>query len=125
MIEKNYAIEPDYKKIYWDLISEKFPLQLKDYQKFFDKKKLSCLDVIELNKKLFPDNDAKNFNQKHKSYDKESIVMMLKYQRDNKLNNSQLALHFNVSRNTITSWKKNIRIRTISTDYKYPELSFL
>ncbi|WP_153394639.1 helix-turn-helix domain-containing protein [Chryseobacterium vaccae] len=99
---------PDYKKIYTDLISEKFPLKLNECQDFFNKKTLNSLDIIQLNNVLFPNN---KFNdQKHKSYDKQSIFEMLKYQREEKLNNSQLALHFKLSRNTVAAWKKKYKI---------------
>ena len=48
----------------------------------------------------------KTENQKFKSYKRSDILKILDYQKKYKLNNSQLANHFNISRNTVTKWKK-------------------
>lgn len=101
---------PDYKRIYEDLVLEKFPLKLNEFQNFFNKKTLNCLDVIQLNNLLFPRNGLNIPDQKHKSYDEQSILEMLKYQKEKKLNNSQLALHFKLSRNTVAAWKKKYKL---------------
>ena len=37
---------------------------------------------------------------------KTTILEILQYQKNNNLNNNQLADHFKLSRNTITKWKK-------------------
>ncbi|KYH06602.1 transposase [Chryseobacterium cucumeris] len=105
--------KPNYNKIYSDIIQLKFPDKLLVCQKLLDKKELSVLDVIELNRKLFETSDlsSEKFNQKLRSYDRRSILRMLDYQRDNKLNNSQLATHFNLSRNTVTVWKKRFLVK--------------
>lgn len=103
-------MQPDYKKIYSDLISEKFPLKLKDYQDFLNKKKLNCLDVIQINNLLFPNRELENSSQKHKSYDQESILQILRYQREKELNNSQLARYFKLSRNTVALWKDKYKL---------------
>ncbi|MDN4013432.1 helix-turn-helix domain-containing protein [Chryseobacterium gambrini] len=101
-------LKPDYKKIYLDLIEKKFPEKKKDYDYFFKKEFVSALDIIHLNQKIFKSSNSldENGNQLHKSYDEETIFQILSYQKKNKLNNSQLANHFNLSRNTITKWKK-------------------
>ena len=66
------------------------------------------MDVITLNAKIFKLNDKEtlDFNQKHKSYDQETILQILTYQNKEKLNNIQLANHFNLSRNTVSKWKR-------------------
>ncbi|WP_394665196.1 helix-turn-helix domain-containing protein [uncultured Chryseobacterium sp.] len=105
-------LKPDYKKIYLDIIEKKFPNKKSDCSYFFRKKIISALDVIQLNQKIFNSNNSLevNENQLHKSYDKETVFEILNYQKKNKLNNTQLAHHFNLSRNTITKWKKTFVI---------------
>ncbi|WP_317126567.1 helix-turn-helix domain-containing protein [Chryseobacterium nematophagum] len=73
-----------------------------------DKNNLSALDIIELNKRIFGplDTETDQFNQRHRSYTEFSIFQILDYQKENKLNNSQLARHFKLSRHTVAKWKK-------------------
>lgn len=98
---------PDYKRIYSDLIEEKFP-DKKECRVILNKEKLSELDIIKLNMILFNDNNKETavFNQMHRSYNKKTILEILQYQRKNQLNNTQLANHFKLSRNTVAKWKK-------------------
>lgn len=104
--------EPDYKMIYTDLINEKYPEKKEKYSPLLSKEKLSVLEVIRLNKILFNNNDKKedketsDFNQSHRAYDRETIFEILDYQKKWKCSNSQLAMHFKLSRNTITKWKR-------------------
>ncbi|WP_330746042.1 helix-turn-helix domain-containing protein [Chryseobacterium sp. CP-77] len=100
---------PNYKQIYNDIILEQFPNKMKQCQDILSKSVLSALDVIKLNNILWIKHNANN--QKHKSYDKASILKMLEFQKKNKMNNLQLAAHFNVSRNTVTAWKKRFLIK--------------
>lgn len=95
--------KPDYKRIYSDMIDEKFPEKRKDLQYFFDKENWTSLDIIRLEKKLFP---QYKLSAEHRSYDKSTILEILEYQKKHQYNNSQLAAHFKVSRNTIAKWKK-------------------
>ncbi|KXH79026.1 transposase [Chryseobacterium kwangjuense] len=97
--------KPNYLLIYHDLIRIKYPEKLSDCQFFLNKDQLSILDVIKLNNTIFGSQDQE-FNQKLRSYDLNTIKYILDYQIKNKLNNSQLALHFKISRNTVTRWKK-------------------
>lgn len=99
---------PNYKKIYQDLIVEKYSNKVDDPKINHRLKNLrTTLDVIKLNDML-TNNRSVNavLNQKLKSYDKESIMKILIFQEENKMNNTQVASHFNLSRNTITKWKK-------------------
>jgi DNA-binding transcriptional regulator YiaG len=101
--------KPNYKRIYLDLIEIKFPDQLDQYKALLThKKELSVLEVVHLNQKIFgePDQETLQHNQRNRSYDKKAILEILDYQKKNKLNNSQLAQHFRLSRNTVSSWKK-------------------
>jgi len=100
--------KPRYNKIYFDLIERKFPEKLEECRVILAKDELSVLDIISLNKKLFgtKNRESEECNQKLRSYDESTILKILAYQRKNKLNNSQLAIHFKMSRNTVTKWKK-------------------
>jgi hypothetical protein len=95
--------DPDYKRIYSDMISMRYPDKKNMCKSILKKRKLITLDVIELNRIIFGN---KNFSQKYKSYDIESIYKILEFQKKEKCTNSQLALYFNLSRNTVTKWKR-------------------
>lgn len=99
---------PDYKKIYTDLINEKHPEKKEAFKIIFSKKDFSLLDVMTCSKMLLgkEDEDTFIFNQKLHSFDQESILKILDYQKRHKCNNTELARHFKISRNTVASWKK-------------------
>ncbi|WP_144282061.1 helix-turn-helix domain-containing protein [Chryseobacterium echinoideorum] len=102
-------LTPDYKRIYSDIINIKYPNKKAECQILLAKSNLSVFDIIELNRIIFgstKEKDTEKVNQKHRSYQKSDILKMLNYQKKNKLNNSQLASHFNLSRNSIAKWKK-------------------
>lgn len=100
--------QPNYKKIYIDMISRKFPEKLEDCRIVLNKSILNSMDIIDLQKKLFGTNSLSTAqsNQLHKSYDKSAILAILEYQKKHGLNNSELARHFKMSRNTVSRWKK-------------------
>lgn len=99
---------PNYKRIYTDILHRKYPDKFPDCEKILEKQKLNTLDIIRLNQLIFGNSDkqAHEFNQKHRSYDRKDILAMLDYQKKNKLNDAQLAVHFNLSRNSVAKWKK-------------------
>ncbi|MCS4301177.1 helix-turn-helix domain-containing protein [Chryseobacterium sp. BIGb0232] len=97
--------EPNYIKIFSDIISKRFPQKLSHCQHFLQKERLSSLDIITLNSILFSESDT---NNDHKSYDKESIAEILNYQKKTKMNNSEVASIFKISRNTLAIWKKTM-----------------
>jgi len=103
------AAQINYKKIYQDILEMKFPEKREQCFSLLNKKELSILDIINLNQKIFGKSDKQTdiFNQRHKSYDKSAILKILEYQKVNNLNNTELAKHFKLSRNTISKWKKN------------------
>ena len=103
---KQEPMIPNYKNIYLDIISKKFPSKTDTYDKILSKKILSNYDVIVLNKELFPNAKNQTENQKLKSYTKETILKILDYQKAKKLNVTELARHFSISRNTIAKWRK-------------------
>ncbi len=98
----------DYKTLYTDILKDNYPYKLPLCEDILNKKKLSVFDVLELNKLIFGKGHQENkaFNQKFRSYSKEDILFILDYQKKYKLNNSQLANHFKLSRNSVTKWKK-------------------
>ncbi len=96
---------PDYRRIYSDIIEMNYPDKHKDCESILAKEEITLFDVLILNKIIFKHEDLRS-NQKHRSYDRRTIEKILSYQIKNKLNNSSLALHFNLSRNTVAKWKK-------------------
>lgn len=109
MAEKNINTFPDYRKIYTDIINEKFPEKVKDIK---IQEKInnirSSMDVLELNKLIFRDIEKKTEckSQKLRSYDKDSVLKILNYQKKHKLTNSNVANHFKMSRNTVAKWRR-------------------
>lgn len=98
--------EPDYRRIYEDIIAVKFPEKKEKCARILlGKEDLSALQVLELNTIIFCKEVTKE-SQKLRSYKKSDILEILDYQKQNKLNNSQLALYFKLSRNTVAKWKK-------------------
>ncbi|MDN3695287.1 helix-turn-helix domain-containing protein [Chryseobacterium tructae] len=104
---------PDYKQIYSDILQEKFPERWIDIEV---RNKLdtlnSALDVLTFNKLVFgePEYMIGFSNQRLRSYDEESIVKILRYQKQNRLSNMQISNDFKISRNTITKWKSIFKI---------------
>lgn len=105
---KSMKTRINYKTLYTDIINDIYPNKLLQCQEILDKQVLNILDILELNKLIFGDEYKNNIevNQKFKSYSRQDILLILDYQRKNQLNNSQLANHFNLSRNTVAKWKK-------------------
>lgn len=99
---------PNYKCIYNDIL-KMYPEKENKCRFILNKTTISSLDIITLNNIIFENKDVETeiFNQKHKSYDENTIKEILEYQKKYKLNNSQLALHYKLSRNTVRVWKKN------------------
>ncbi|WP_209390858.1 helix-turn-helix domain-containing protein [Chryseobacterium sp. RR2-3-20] len=97
----------NYKQIFNDILDTKFPYKKDDCLHLLNKEKLSAIDIITINKKIFGQNNENEIlNQKHRSYSKSDILKILDYQKKHKFNNSQLALHFKLSRNSVAKWKK-------------------
>ncbi|WPO89252.1 transposase [Chryseobacterium sp. HR92] len=94
---------PDYKRIYKDLLEMKYPEKKEACSIILKKTKITALDVIQINRIIFGKNKTK---RKHRSYDKNSITKILKYQYDNSMTNIGLAQELGISRNTIAKWKK-------------------
>lgn len=98
---------PNYRKIYEDMIAKKYPHKAEACQHILRKKTICAMDVMMLNNIIVDfDKDHISTNQRLKSYDKATVFEVLQYQKKNKLNNTETARHFNLSRNTLSSWKK-------------------
>lgn len=100
--------QPNYHRIYSDIIIRSFPHKKKECEKLLRKKYLSVIDILELNRRIFGTGgkETEKQNPKHRSYNKSDIVQILDYQKMHKMNNSQLAEHFGLSKNSITKWKR-------------------
>lgn len=107
-VQKREMSMPDYRRIYEDMIMKKCPEKADLFSSILGKKKLSYFDVLGLSTIIsgIQKKETVIFNQMHKSYNNETIKEILEYQNNNNLNNSQLAIHFKISRNTIAKWKK-------------------
>ncbi|AZB24355.1 MULTISPECIES: helix-turn-helix domain-containing protein [Chryseobacterium] len=104
---------PDYKQIYTDIIQERFPEKLTDTAIRHKLERLnSAIEVLKFNQLIFGEPDyAVGFNnQRLRSYDEDSVLEILRYQKKNGLNNIQLSHHFKISRNTITKWKAIFKV---------------
>ncbi|OCA76614.1 transposase [Chryseobacterium contaminans] len=97
-------IIPDYERIYSDIINQQYPDKVSEYRDLLSKDNMSSLYILELDTKIFGNSDK--VSRKHRSYTKKDILEILDYQKKHKLNNIQLANHFNLSRNSIAKWKK-------------------
>lgn len=100
--------QPNYHRIYSDIIMRSFPHKKEECEKLLGKKSLSVIDILELNKRIFGTKakETGKQNPKHRSYNKSDIVQILDYQKMHKMNNSQVAKHFGLSKNSITKWKR-------------------
>ncbi|WP_117590729.1 helix-turn-helix domain-containing protein [Chryseobacterium sp. FH2] len=102
--------QPYYKKIYSDILTKKFPGKINECQSILSKEELSVLDIIQLNERIFGCHEISADNQRLRSYDNQSISKILEYQKKYDLNNTQLSIHFKLSRNTIARWKSKFKI---------------
>ncbi|AZB07655.1 helix-turn-helix domain-containing protein [Chryseobacterium sp. G0162] len=103
---KSLAQGPNYRKIFADIIEMKHPEKKHRCSNILEKKKLSVLDVVELNTIIF---GYQPESQKFKSYDEKAIKEILNHQLKSKLSNTQLAEIYKLSRNTVTAWKRKYR----------------
>ena len=97
----------NYQQIFRDILDTKYPEKKKVCIPLLQKENLSAMDIVKINTKIFGiSRENETSNQKHRSYHKSDILKILNYQKKHNCNNSQLANHFKLSRNTVTKWKK-------------------
>ncbi|MEG0915987.1 MAG: helix-turn-helix domain-containing protein [Myroides sp.] len=95
----------NYKRIFQDILDLKFPEKKELRAIVLEKEINDFYDVLSLHKMIFGDENKVN---KHKSYDPSTITKVLKYQQENKLSNIETAQKFNLSRNTVSAFKKRV-----------------
>jgi DNA-binding transcriptional regulator YiaG len=105
---KKNTSQPDFRRIYTDILNKKFPEKKSECEKILNKKVFTELDVIAINNIIFPPStkEIRKSNQQHRSYSKSTIIKILEFQKQHGLNNTKLALHYKLSRNTVSKWKK-------------------
>lgn len=96
-------MKPDYQKIFQDMFKYNFVEHNQALSERLEKGPLTSIEVMQLNNRLFYKN--KKQSSIYKAYDKSSIKKILQYQKIHQLNNTELAKHFGISRNTIAKWK--------------------
>lgn len=99
---------PNYKKIYHDMLMASNPskLDIKEVANKINNIK-AAIDVTNLNEMLFGSNvqSTNEINQNLKAYDEQSVMKILRYQKEYKLNNTQTAITFKLSKNTLCRWR--------------------
>ncbi|MDO5635629.1 MAG: helix-turn-helix domain-containing protein [Myroides sp.] len=97
-------MKPNYHKIFSDIMAEEMLSVEKSIKckKILSKAEISDLEVLNLNYLIFGESD----DNKHKSYNDETITFIMSYQKEHHLTNQQISKLFHISRNTISSWKK-------------------
>ncbi|RXM41296.1 transposase [Chryseobacterium sp. CH21] len=100
---------PDYVAIYRDIIRKKYPEKKEECNNLLQKQKLTAREIILLNTLIFGKEEPSLIkgNSKFRSYDRETVQYIIEYQNSNKLNLSQTAKHFKMSRNTLAKWRKD------------------
>lgn len=103
---------PNYKKIFEDIISRKCPEKYTLCEHILNKQEISAMDVLRLNDIIFDKKTGSDLtNQKHKSYDSYTITEILNYQKENNLSNVEVSRHFNLSRSTVSKWRKTFSLQ--------------
>lgn len=101
-------MKPNYSKIYHDLLLAEHPEKLKD-KKIVDllKNLNTSEEVIKFNNKIFEQSqqDVEN-NQKLRTYDKETMLKILQYQKKHSFSTSYISRKYKMSRTTIAKWSK-------------------
>lgn len=108
--KKQKITQPYYKKIYTDILTMKFPEKIDECNSILSKEELGILDIIQLNQRIFGSEEISSENQRLRSYDDETVIQILEYQKKYRLNNTQLSNHYKLSRNTITKWKIHFKV---------------
>ena len=96
-------VKPNYQKIYQDIIKRNFPEKIEQTKKLL-KKNMNVLDIMKVSEILNANKTVEN--QKHKSYDLNSVLEILKFQQKNNYTNTYTADKFKISRNTVAKWRK-------------------
>lgn len=107
MDKKIRKMKPNYRRLFTDILDKKYPDKKPYVLPHLRNNNLTHLEIIHINQLIFgTDKKNNNVNQKYKTYTKSDILKILAHQKRYSLNNSEVATHFKLSRNTITKWKK-------------------
>lgn len=101
---------PNYALIFLDIIMKNFPEKYDECKEFLNKSEFNFLDILVVNKKIF--GKLSKETQKHRSYLESDILFILNFQKNNFLNNSQTAKYFDISRTSLSKWKKRYNYTT-------------
>lgn len=101
-------MKPNYSKIYHDLLLAEHPEKLKDAKINELLKNLNTSDeVIRFNERLFEQSkESVENNQKLRTYDKETMLKILMYQKQHGFSSNYISKKYKISRTTIAKWKK-------------------
>ncbi|MCU7612909.1 helix-turn-helix domain-containing protein [Chryseobacterium sp. GMJ5] len=101
-------MKPNYSKIYHDLLKEEYPEKLKDEKILQLLQNLDTSEqVIRFNEKVFKQSkESQENNQKLRTYDKETMLKILQYQKDHGFSSNYISKKYKISRTTIAKWKK-------------------
>ena len=100
-------ININYTLIFRDILEKKYSWKREAILPLLECPNLSAIEIIHINRQIFGINEEAEFSShRHRSYSKSDIFEILDYQKKHQLNNSQLANHFKISRNSISKWKK-------------------
>lgn len=101
-------MKPNYSKIYHDLLLEEYPEKLKDVKvKELLKNLNTSEEVIKFNEKIFEQSkESQENNQKLRTYDKATMLKILKYQKEHGFSSNYISKQYKISRTTIAKWKK-------------------
>lgn len=101
-------MRPNYSKIYHDLLQAEYPEKLKDVKVTELLQNLNTSDeVIKFNEKLFKQSkESLENNQKLRTYDRETMLKILMYQKQHGFSSNYISKKYKISRTTIAKWKK-------------------
>lgn len=98
-----YINKPNYAKLYLDMAAY-YNIALSTDLQLAISKMVNTVDVLRVNKTIFQ-SSAYSLQQGN-AYQEADVLQILKFKREYKLSNSATALHFKMSRNTISRWEK-------------------
>jgi len=101
-------MRPNYSKIYHDLLLAEHPEKLKDSKVTELLQNLNTSDeVIRFNEKIFKQSkESLENNQKLRTYDRETMLKILSYQKQHGFSSNYISKKYKISRTTIAKWKK-------------------
>lgn len=100
------STKPNYNAIFNDIVNSSSIKTNSNIKTILSKNNLCSSDVLKLNSLIFKNSIKEKNNQKYKSYDEETILKILDFQRKNDCTNVELSNRFSISRNSIAKWKK-------------------